>query len=304
LFKDYYSEDKSQRFVSYEKEQTRKELADDDIYKVISEDATLKARWTPKTIKVSLDTNGGTGGTSAFWFKYDEVKFYSNENLTTEITTIQQPRKEGYTFINYHGNGEHGAVSGNIYLSNTETPFAEELVHDIYEDVTLIAEWGSNPYIVRYVNSANEEESQDKTVSYDQEFPIMQNHFTRTGYTFSGWIDEHGVVYQPMERVKNLAETGIVLLKTIWEANEYTVRFLSGGANGEMDPQTFIRDETGKLNANVFTKAGYTFKNWKTADGKTFSNGATIKNLIDSGTIELTAQWEVIKSTSRSSGGG
>jgi ABC-type transporter Mla MlaB component len=91
------------------------------------------------------------------------------------------------------------------------------------------------------------------------------------------------------------------VLKTIWQANEYTVQFLAGEGTGTMEDQVFTWDVEGKLKGNTFTRAGYNFKHWLAENGQTYSNLSSIKNLADSGTISLLAQWEVIKTTSRSS---
>ncbi|MBQ7074953.1 InlB B-repeat-containing protein [bacterium] len=148
--------------------------------------------------------------------------------------------------------------------------------------------------MIRYQNTADENDFIDEIVSFDTSVTITGNSFIRTGYTFSGWIDEEENIYQPGDSGKNFVDSGMFILKTIWQANEYTVKFLAGEGTGTMEDQTFVWDTEAKLHANTFTKNGYNFKHWIAENGQTYSNLSSVKNLIDSGTISLLAQWEAI----------
>ena len=68
----------------------------------------LYAGWTPKTIKLTLNANGGSGGTSAVWYKYGTSTFYSDSGCTTAITKITAPTRTGYTYNYYYGDGSSG----------------------------------------------------------------------------------------------------------------------------------------------------------------------------------------------------
>lgn len=60
-----------------------------------------------------------------------------------------------------------------------------------------------------------------------------------------------------------------------------------------MEEQTFTRDKKENLHAVTFTRTGYDFSHWIAENGQTFKNLASISNLIESGTIEFLAQYEV-----------
>lgn len=107
---------------------------------------TLYAYWTPKTIKITLDKQGGTGGTDTFYYKYGINKFYSNEACTSEITAITKPTKTGYTLANFHGDGSCGGNNGEQYVAYGSTNFASDLCTDIYQNATLYASWTANTY--------------------------------------------------------------------------------------------------------------------------------------------------------------
>lgn len=110
---------------------------------------TLGVNWTPAKIKITLNANGGTVGTSAIWYYYGINTFYSNEACTTKITSITVPTRYGYTFNHYYGDGSSGGNNGERYIYSGGT-FADDLVTDIYQSTTFYANW-SESLIYRYV---------------------------------------------------------------------------------------------------------------------------------------------------------
>ena len=91
--------------------------------------------------------------------------------------------------------------------------------------------------------------------------------------------------------MKNLVTEDSIVLTAQWTANTYTVKFDANGGEGTMEDQTFIYDTEQALTANTFTKTGYTFAGWKDAQGNTYTDGQTVKNLVAEGDITLMAQW-------------
>ncbi len=72
----------------------------------------------------------------------------------------------------------------------------------------------------------------------------------------------------------------------------YTVTFDANTGEGDMPPQKIEENSKKQLNENLFTKKGYTFKEWNTkADGggERYANSASVSNL---GDITLYAQWK------------
>ncbi|MBQ7073881.1 InlB B-repeat-containing protein [bacterium] len=141
LFQDYYSEEKGERYLAYEgTDGTIVEIAD-DLHTDISTNHTLKARRNPKIIHITLDKQGGTGGTSDFYFSFDTKKYYTDENLTQELKKIVKPTKEGYTFQDYFSEeiGERFVAyqNGNKRIE-LDTP-EEDTYYKIANDLTLKA---------------------------------------------------------------------------------------------------------------------------------------------------------------------
>ena len=109
-------------------------------------DFTLYAQWTPNKIKLTLNPNGGTGGTQNIWYYYGTSTFYSNEACTTKITSITRPTRTGYTFVHYYGDGTSGGTNGERYIAYDGIEFASDLATDIYKNATLYAQWSINSY--------------------------------------------------------------------------------------------------------------------------------------------------------------
>ena len=108
-------------------------------------DHTLTAIWTANIIKITLDKNGGTGGTSEFYYKYGTNIFYSDSSCSTQLTKPVLPTKQGYTLVHYYGDGTCGGSNGERYAGYADVSygFASDLCTDIYQDATLYASWSA-----------------------------------------------------------------------------------------------------------------------------------------------------------------
>ena len=107
---------------------------------------TLFAEWTPKTITITLNKNGGSGGTDKIYFKYNTNTFYSDANCTNKITKITLPTRIGHIFYRYTGDGTCGGTNGEWFIKDDGT-FADDLHYDIYKDATLTAQWTKVPNV-------------------------------------------------------------------------------------------------------------------------------------------------------------
>ena len=134
---------------------------------------------------------------------------------------------------------------------------------------------------------------------------------TKKGYKFIGWYlsTNPDATENPIEvYAPNIENT---LNKTVtfyagWEPITYTVEFDPNG--GSVPPtyptQTFTYDVEQELNANPFTRTGYTFTGWNivknptdTNPGVSYNDKQSVKNLTTSERITLYAQWEANKAT-------
>ena len=95
--------------------------------------------------------------------------------------------------------------------------------------------------------------------------------FTRTGYTFSHWVDEDGFEYiedlssDADDIYYNLYDDGKeVTLTAVWEPNDYTVTFNANGGTTPTASKTVTYDSTyGTLPTP--TRTGSTFAGWYTS---------------------------------------
>ena len=108
---------------------------------------TLYAQWKAKVFTVNLNKNGGDGGTSTIYLKYNSG-WYSNSSCTNSITSITKPTRTGWTFNGYNesANGTGTTLidaDGNItasktfyYTSGTKTIYAMWLANNqaYYDD--------------------------------------------------------------------------------------------------------------------------------------------------------------------------
>lgn len=106
---------------------------------------TVKANWSPNTIKITLNKNGGTGGTTTFYYKYGINTFYSDAACTTTISKVTLPTKEYYNCTGYFGDGTSGGNNDENFIRNDGT-FQGDLCTDIYKNATLTAKWSVKKY--------------------------------------------------------------------------------------------------------------------------------------------------------------
>lgn len=143
-------------------------------------------------ITISLDANGGTGGSSVVYFVPGIDKYYSNANCTNEISSISVPTRDGYTFVHYYGDGTSGGENGERYIYGNGT-FADDLCTDITKNATLYALWQPNEYTITYNGNGgtyNGDTSWSETVEYGSDYVTWDNFFTPPeGYVFAGWKD-------------------------------------------------------------------------------------------------------------------
>ena len=236
----------------------------------------LYAQWKPNAYTIMFVTNGGSGSTVS------QKTFY-------DLPTALEPNtftKTGYSFAKW-----------NTAYDGSGTSYSDgQTVKNLAQSGTfkLYAQWKANKYTVTFDANGGTGTMVDQTMTYNTSAALRLNTYTKTGYTFTGWntaADGSGTAYANGKTVRNLAAEGTVTLYAQWTPNTITVRFYPNGGVGSMDNQVMTYDVPAALNANNFSKEGYTFAGWKTGAGATYTDGQVVENLALKGVVNLYAQW-------------
>lgn len=138
----------------------------------------------------------------------------------------------------------------------------------------LYAHWNPITYNVTYdYNGGNEVPSNPTSCKYDTAYPITAT--TRTGYTFTGWTVENGIVTSlaaNTNEIKNLS--AIVTLTAQWTPNPYKVTFHANYPNGTDDTSNqwiITYDSNGYIDSTApkYSYDNYHIVGYKYADSDT-----------------------------------
>ncbi|MCH4184708.1 MAG: InlB B-repeat-containing protein, partial [Eggerthellaceae bacterium] len=165
---------------------------------------------------------------------------------------------------------------------------------------TVYAVWGAKPTATFHsqVAAINDPSAQKNiawggTVSEPSGWTIGSTTI-RPGYTFKGWCTDAACT---QDYGLTSALYSDIDLYAKWSANSYDVAFNANSGNGNMPNQTFVYDADQALQANTFTRTNYVFMRWNTAadgTGTSYADKQAVKNLTQSGTVTLYAQWESV----------
>lgn len=240
----------------------------------------LTANYEPIAYTITFDPNGGAGTMAPQSMTYDKEEALNKNTFT----------RDGYDF-NGWTTGKDG--TGILYADQASV---KNLTTRAGDNITLYAQWKAKevtPATVTVTFDANGGKltgDASATVNKGGKLEKLPAEPTRTGYTFGGWYTEK----DGGDKVTtDTAFDKDTTLYAHWTANTYTVVFVNGT---EKKTQEMTYDVEAKLNANTFTKDGYTFADWNTQEdgkGKTYTDGQAVSNLTaeQGGKVSLYAQW-------------
>ena len=199
-----------------------------------------------------------------------------------EPANIQDPDKPGYIFTGWED--EDG---------NPVDPS-----EPITEDIKIHPTFRANKYTIKFDGNGATGSMDNIEMTYDEAKTLPANTFVLTGRTYMGWDTEangSGVHHDDQAEVKNLTteDNGVVTLYAQWSVNPFFINYDGNGAtSGEMATTNCDYDQSCILRDNAFSKPGYHFTGWK-YNNNDYANKADVKNIIESGTITMVAQWAV-----------
>ncbi len=252
----------------------------------------VKALYTPKTYKVSLDGNGGI---------IDGIYSRKDKNCTFDqiVGELSDPVREGFVFAGWE------LVENDSFIK-----IEQETIFRWANDIVFTAKWVKGEFDVYLIAQGTAVPSQKVQATFKSSMPGVTATGTplvapqKAGYTFEGYFDANGIKYYAADlssaRTWLTPENGIQLFakfKTI----PYQIRYKSeeddapdidrvGGWTNDVENPSFydIEDEDITLKAPV--RVGYTFAGWKNPNGdviEKIAKGCT-------GDKVFTATWNVI----------
>ncbi len=112
----------------------------------------------------------------------------------------------------------------------------------------------------------------------------------RPGYAFDGWFADAGLTTPWLFAADTV--TADITLYAGWTANSYDIVFDADGGGGAMPLQPVDYDQTVTLDANAFTRTGYSFDGWSLSAGGPldYFDAASYTHTTD-GNVILYARW-------------
>ena len=249
-----------------------------------------------------------------------KVNYYANNGTTTKKTVeviksesfILSPntyKKTGYTFKNWNTKADGTGESYNNQVTITS---------GFDSDVNLYAQWEPIEYIIEFKPGNAQGNTITQKIKYDKSTKLTkfnQNYMwnERNVYYknehivaflgFKDWntkLDGTGTTYNDEHEVLNLTtvQNQTITLYAQWKVTDYFVIFDSNDGTNQTKTQHYQIDESKQLNANEFTRIGYTFTGWNTNEtgtGSSYSNQQLVKNLTTTNIIKvLYAKWNPI----------
>ena len=205
-----------------------------DFDAVILEPTTVKAIWSANEYVLTLDANGG------------EIDGHSSKAIDVtfdEYYLIDEPFRSGYSFKGWYMGEERVALDGGKLL----------YVYD--SDITLVASWGENTYILTVNFNNGSDEKRTYYFDFDEAYDISDLAIEYPGYTFVDFVYDGNPF--PRKGVWDYAHD--VTIDAVWDNNDYMIHFDSNGGDN-LDDLGVGYDEDFVLPTPE--RKGYTFLGW------------------------------------------
>ena len=220
-----------------------------------TEDTILYAQWKINTQTVTYNANAEDAEGS---MEPQAV----NYNTETELT------ENGFTRTGYKFTGWNTEQTPTEDTPGTAfTPDENGVIRGIFTaDTILYAQWEPMTYTITFDGNGADEGTMDPVdVVFGEANVLPENTFSRTGYSFTGWMDQNGKTYTDGQE-EVLVEEDLTLTAQ-WQIDSYTVKFEVDGGQLEQGYESQITVEYGtEITLPSATKPGSTAESWLIED--------------------------------------
>lgn len=182
---------------------------------------------------------------------------------------LANPTKRGYDFAGW-------------FSDEGLTEAVSEIPANATGNQEFWAKWTPIEYTITY-NLDGGTNNPDNPMTYViSDTPIQLGKPTKTGFTFSKWVDANGITMTSIAT----DTIGDIVLNAVWASDSYVITYnLNGGTNNPDNPDTYTISDT-PIYLAAPTKTGYIFDNWT---GTKVKDNAIIEGT--TGDTTVTANW-------------
>ena len=227
----------------------------------------LKAKYELKTYNIEYNLNGG--------------EFHSNVSYSFNIESnnvyIENPTRDGYTFIGWKVNNNNELLINYKILSGTS------------EDIHLNANWQANEYEIKYNLDGGVNNSLNPNGYITNNGDIVLKYPAKIGYDFIGWTTNSND-FPIKDFIIQNGSFGKIELTANYKPKEFRFLFDLNGGQATSQINSFVCYDS---NYSLFEpiRIGYEFVNW-TYKGVEFQFTGIFKELNN---VQLIAQWKPIE---------
>lgn len=244
-------------------------------------DRELYAKWKEHSYKVVFHSNNSGDTTDGQSFTYTESKAL---------------KQNGFTKEEYNSTG--WSLKAGQEAKYTDGEVVSQLVPDDNGIIHLYAVWTPVRYRIIYANmdGAQNADANPDSFTVEDDFLTLYEP-VKKGYTFEGWYTDdsyNNKVTAPIKLRVGYEPT----FYAKWSVNSYVITFDScKGDSVPTETLDMVYDTAKNLpiisDMEGFVRQGYTFEGWALEKNgePVYSDGATVKNLVESGNINLYAVW-------------
>ncbi|MCI9093841.1 MAG: InlB B-repeat-containing protein, partial [Coprobacillus sp.] len=199
-----------------------------------------------------------------YWSDYPDM---GDVNINWEVIDRNNGQAEGATAIAYPGYHFTHWIDEEENVVSYDEHFIPQKVENVYVEAGYGAIFAPNHYSVSFdANGGIGTDIEKQYHSYDDQYQLPINQYTKYGYTFKGWNtkrDGSGTHYANIQEVSGLTpeDNAEVVLYAQWTLNNYTIKYNLNGGTHSGNPITYNVTSSTKILKSP-TRKGYTFKGW------------------------------------------